>query len=79
MKVTVIYTGNGDPIVHKAECADIRRDSRNEAHGTETFDANTLTDVAAVVYSDQIAESNANASDYVYDLSVKPCVRIRTF
>lgn len=74
--VTVIYTGSGDPIVHAAKCGDIRKDSRNGAHGSETFTASTLEDVAAVVYADQIAESDGVAFGYVYDLTIKPCVHL---
>ena len=76
MQVTVIYTGNGDPLVHKAGCSDIQRDiKRTGSHGTETFEAATAEDVAATVYADQIRESGSAPDDYVYDLHFKLCAQ----
>ena len=84
MKVTVIYTGRNDLIVHAATCRDVQRDAGTGpmAHGTETIFADSQAQVAAVVYSGQLHDAGVtdvteeSARSYVFALDVKPCVKL---
>jgi hypothetical protein len=71
---TVIYTGMGEPIVHRAGCAHNLRDSLAGAHATEDI-TGTLEDVGRAVYSDMLEEGSMNSEDCIPNLRIKPCAR----
>ncbi|MBL3806131.1 hypothetical protein [Streptomyces sp. BRB081] len=56
LRITVVYTGMGDPEVHAAGCADIARTMKTRGVSSEELDAADARAVSAHVYADQIDE-----------------------
>ncbi|WP_030888898.1 MULTISPECIES: hypothetical protein [Streptomyces] len=71
-RVTVIYTGMGDPHVHAAGCPDIPRTLRAYGNHCEHLDVHDAVDIAKSVYSDQINEG-CTPEDLAFALDIKPC------
>jgi hypothetical protein len=82
MKLLIIYTDVGDPIVHDARCRNAERDAdagRGFVHGTEIVFAESLAQIAAVVFADRLAHAGVDVTEdtarpYIFSLDVKPCV-----
>lgn len=70
---TVVYTGGGEPIVHRTGCAHNVRDSGHGAHRTQVI-AGSIDDVCRAVFSDFLGEDD-DPGDCYGDLNVKPCAR----
>ncbi|MFG3228151.1 hypothetical protein ACGF07_25665 [Kitasatospora sp. NPDC048194] len=73
LSYTVIYTGGGEPVVHRTGCSHNLRDSGRGAHRTQVI-AGTIDDVCREVFSDFLSEDD-DPSDFYGDLNVKPCAR----
>ena len=76
MLVTVTQGGAGDLVVHKAGCRHLARLPR--ADYTETFDAESVQEIAEVVYADHLAGGEGTIAGYADSLDVAPCVRLPT-
>lgn len=71
VKLTIVY-GEGEPIVHKAGCADIKRDRRK---GTSQATAmySSHTELTQEIYSDMIDSGESSLKDNYMGYDAKPC------
>lgn len=71
VKLTIVYT-EGEPIVHKAGCADIKRDRRK---GTSQATAmySSHTELTHEIYSDMIDSGESSLEDNYMGYDMKPC------
>lgn len=70
---TVIYTGGGEPVVHRTGCSHNLRDSGQGVHRTQVI-TGSIDDVCREVFNDFITE-DADPGTFYGDLNVKPCAR----
>lgn len=72
VKLTILYKGNGEPEVHKAGCADIKR-SRRKGDSQETVSVSSHTEVTHIIYADMIDSGESSLEDNYMAYDAKPC------
>jgi hypothetical protein len=72
VKLTILYKGNGEPEVHKAGCADIKR-SRRKGDSQETVTVSSHTEVTHIIYADMIDSGESSLEDNYMAYDAKPC------
>jgi hypothetical protein len=72
VKLTILYKGMGEPEVHKAGCADIKR-SRRKGDSQETGMFSSHTELTNHIYSDMIDSGESTTEDNYMAYDAKPC------
>lgn len=72
VKLTILYKGVGEPEVHKAGCADIKR-SRRKGDSQETGMFSSHTELTNHIYSDMIDSGESTTEDNYMAYDAKPC------
>lgn len=72
VKLTILYKGNGEPEVHKAGCADIKR-SRRKGDSQETVSVSSHTEITHIIYADMIDSGESSLEDNYMAYDAKPC------
>lgn len=70
---TVIFTGGGEPIVHRTGCTHNLRDTGHGAYPKKVING-SIADVCRDVFSDFLSEDD-DPGAFLGDLNVKPCAR----
>lgn len=71
-KVTIVY-GSGEPQVHKAGCADLKKLTSRQGYTRETLMVASHTELTDIIYSDMIDSGESTLEDNYMAYSVKPC------
>jgi len=71
-KVTIVY-GSGEPQVHKAGCADLKKLTSRQGYTRETRMVASHTEITEIIYSDMIDSGESSLEDNYMAYSVKPC------
>lgn len=74
--VLVVYTGLGEPQVHRPDCAEGLRLCKLPDVGHEVVTVADHTALAAHVYKDQIAEGDGPAESLAFAFAYKPCASL---
>jgi len=72
-KLTVVYTGTGEPQVHKFGCADLKKMTKAKGFSKETAQVRSHTELTHLIYSDMIDSGESSLEDNYMAYEAKPC------
>ncbi|MCC9309911.1 hypothetical protein LN042_23035 [Kitasatospora sp. RB6PN24] len=74
VSVTAVYTGTGDPRIHRTSCDGWRREAANADGGSESLAVTCLSELAEHIYRGMFEEApEMTAADFADHLSLAPC------
>ena len=74
VKMTIVYTGMGEPQVHKFGCADLKKMTRKTGASKETVTFHSHTELTSHIYADMIEGGESTLEENYGGYDCKPCV-----